>query len=1059
MTEETIFTAALEKQSPTERSAFLDEACGGDAALRQRLDALIEAHEQAADFLEKPAAEQIAAGISPSTNHTERIDAVKPAVEGITETPADPVAAETRAAPPGEGENAQSLDFLAPPEKPGALGRLGHYDVLAVIGRGGMGVVLKAFDEELQRVVAIKVMAPQLAATATARKRFRREAQAAAAVRDEHVIDIHAVNEVNGLPYLVMEYVNGVSLQEQLDQSGPLELKEILRIGMQTATGLAKAHAQGLIHRDIKPANILLENGVQRVKLTDFGLARAVDDASLTQSGVIAGTPQYMAPEQARGEAVDHRADLFSLGSVLYAMSTGRPPFRASSVMATLKRVSEDMPRPVREMNPEIPDWLAAIIDKLQAKEPAQRFRSAQEVADLLGRHLSHLQQPATVPLPPPVTRPSPPQSRKRSHALPWVLAAVAVVGLSCCVLAVPVIWMFGWIVVRPALPPDLPPVSEERIGPVVDEMGTRAVEAPPAIARVRRFAPPKDVPITQDGVTATADGWKIENTGFQQRTVRLFEVRDLDVKGCRLVFRVRMRTETKEKLENRRVFTRVEMAFRPKVTIKKSLTGDTVTEKSWNALARRGNTAWAQEEAATTCLSQPDAIALNLLVEGIGAIWIKDVELVALPLAAEAGGERPAKPFIILPRANGAERTFATLAAAAAAARSGDTIEVRGDGPYACEPITLAGKALTIRAGKGCQPVVQPKDGKLADPMLETDAPLVLEGLTLQCWEPRQAKEGHPERNSLLLLWKAPLHAAHCRFRAKTSCVAVWASESPVCDLRHCEIGGPELHAGVDWMTPSKGRLLLENCILVAGSHGLVIHQKWATGKGCTVQLRGNTLSAYLLLDYWLWTPFKDVSSYWFPLARNMGLHESVRMVPIQIDARDNLLDTQAYVLDFMQIDQTKPLSAKDAAAALPRLISWGDRRNVYPAQPHPFLRLSAANCGEVLRTPVSPPDVATAADWEGYWGSKDTDSIHGKFQYQGGDVRLRGKSNPEQILASDFRLTAGSAGKEAGKDGRDLGADVDLVGPGPPYERWKKMPAYQQWLKDTEPVRGGKP
>src|SRR5206468_12142064 len=120
-----------------------------------------------------------------------------------------------------------------------------------------------------------------------------------------------------GLPYLVMQCVAGLSLQERLDRDGPLELHEVLRIGLQTASGLAAAHAQGLVHRDVKPANILLENGVERVKLTDFGLARAAADASLTQSGVVAGTPQYMAPEQARGEAVDHRADLFSLGSVL----------------------------------------------------------------------------------------------------------------------------------------------------------------------------------------------------------------------------------------------------------------------------------------------------------------------------------------------------------------------------------------------------------------------------------------------------------------------------------------------------------------------------------------------------------------------------------------------------------------------------------------------------------------------------------------------------------------------------------------------------------------------
>ena len=160
------------------------------------------------------------------------------------------------------------------------------------------------------------------------------------------MVDIHAVAEANGVPYLVMEYVSGRSLQDRLDQNGPLELIQILRIGMQTAAGLAKAHAQGLIHRDIKPANILLENGVPRVKITDFGLARAVDDASLTQSGVVAGTPQYMAPEQARGEPVDHRADLFSLGSVLYAMCTGQPPFRAGNTVAVLRQVAEETPRP-----------------------------------------------------------------------------------------------------------------------------------------------------------------------------------------------------------------------------------------------------------------------------------------------------------------------------------------------------------------------------------------------------------------------------------------------------------------------------------------------------------------------------------------------------------------------------------------------------------------------------------------------------------------------------------------------------------------------------------------
>ncbi len=298
------------------------------------------------------------------------------------------------------------LGFLSPPEKPGQLGRLERYEVLEEIGRGGMGVVVKAFDPSLHRVVAIKVLAPQLATSGVARKRFLREAKAAAAVTHDHIVTIHAVDEVDGLPYLVMQYISGQSLQDRIDKDGPLELADILRIGMQTASGLAAAHARGIVHRDIKPANILLEEGVQRVKITDFGLARAMDDASLTQSGFVAGSPLYMAPEQARGETLDHRADLFSLGSVLYTMCTGRPPFRAANTLAVLRRVSEDTPRPIRETNPEIPDWLTEIVTKLMSKEPTDRFQSAAEVEEVLGRQLAQLQH---APWTPPPRSPAPP--------------------------------------------------------------------------------------------------------------------------------------------------------------------------------------------------------------------------------------------------------------------------------------------------------------------------------------------------------------------------------------------------------------------------------------------------------------------------------------------------------------------------------------------------------------------------------------------------------------------------------------------------------------------------
>lgn len=297
-------------------------------------------------------------------------------------------------------EVAQVLGMLNPTDDPEMLGRLGGYEVSGVIGSGGMGVVLKAFDRPLDRTVAIKVLAPRLASSGAARRRFAREAKAAATVLHPNVIVIHGVLNDGPLPFLVMPYIRGESLQRRLDRQGPLQTEEILRIGQQVASGLAAAHGQGLVHRDIKPANILLEDGVERVTLTDFGLARAVDDASLTRSGIIAGTPQYMSPEQARGDNVDGRSDLFSLGSVMYAMCTGRPPFRAETSYGILRRITDTEPRPIREVNATIPAWLEHIIQRLHTKSLYDRIQTADHVAMLLQKCLAHLQQPTIVELP-----------------------------------------------------------------------------------------------------------------------------------------------------------------------------------------------------------------------------------------------------------------------------------------------------------------------------------------------------------------------------------------------------------------------------------------------------------------------------------------------------------------------------------------------------------------------------------------------------------------------------------------------------------------------------------
>jgi hypothetical protein len=416
VSERDIFLDALKRKDPAERSAFLDRACAGNPAQRQRLEALVRAHDQTGGALEQPVGEKTASQPSEVGDQTEAAD--------------PPTSLDTDGAwKEGEGPDPdEDLSFLDPPQKSGTLGRLGQYEVLEILGKGAFGIVFKGFDDKLHRVVAIKVMSPRLATNATARKRFIREARAAAVVRHENVIAIFAVDD-GDLPYLVMECIPGQTLQAKLDRRGPLETREVLQIGYQIASGLAAAHKQGLIHRDIKPANILLENSVERVKITDFGLARAVDDASLTQNGVVAGTPQYMAPEQARGENIDARADLFSLGSVLHAMCTGRVPFRSGNTLAVLKRVCEETPRPIREVNADIPEWLCAIIARLHAKKPEERFQSAAEVAELFSQHLARLQQglPVAAPLAAPVAGPA--SRRGRWIAATLVLLALVVAG------------------------------------------------------------------------------------------------------------------------------------------------------------------------------------------------------------------------------------------------------------------------------------------------------------------------------------------------------------------------------------------------------------------------------------------------------------------------------------------------------------------------------------------------------------------------------------------------------------------------------------------------------
>lgn len=311
-------------------------------------------------------------------------------------------------------------DLLAPPQEPDEMGRLGPYRVLRLLGRGGMGVVFEAEDPQLRRKVALKAMLPALAASEGARRRFLREGQAAAAIENDHIIPIYQVDQDRGIPFIAMPLLRGESLDELVKREGRLPVAEVLRIGREVARGLAAAHERGLIHRDIKPANLWLEardegrgastaetpasgiarpsSSAPRVKILDFGLARAAPgDVELTQTGAIIGTPAYMSPEQANGESVDARSDLFSLGSVLYRLCTGELPFKGTDTTSTLLAVATAEPKPPGELNSEMSPALSDLILQMLAKNKGARPPSAEAVADALetlARELANEPQP-----------------------------------------------------------------------------------------------------------------------------------------------------------------------------------------------------------------------------------------------------------------------------------------------------------------------------------------------------------------------------------------------------------------------------------------------------------------------------------------------------------------------------------------------------------------------------------------------------------------------------------------------------------------------------------------
>ena len=337
-------------------------------------------------------------------------------------------------APPTLSGKAKQIEatFLRPPAGPGEIGRIGNYRVMGLLGAGGMGMVFRAEDLVLGRPVALKIIRPDLREQEEGWQRLQREARLLAAIKHDNLVTLYQAGEENEVFYLAMELLEGESLEDRLKRENKLGVPEILRLAREIAAGLAAIHASNLIHRDIKPSNIWLEGKASRAKILDFGLARSVhggNNSTLTQAGTVVGTPAYMSPEQARGDKLDPRSDLFSFGSVVYCMCAGKTPFAGDSLIAQLTALAVDIPPPLHTIEPRIPKDLSDLLVKLLEKKPSARPASAEEVIAKLEEIAGIAQSQRIAPLP---RKPLPSMSAKKKPAAKkkengWIPVAVAI--------------------------------------------------------------------------------------------------------------------------------------------------------------------------------------------------------------------------------------------------------------------------------------------------------------------------------------------------------------------------------------------------------------------------------------------------------------------------------------------------------------------------------------------------------------------------------------------------------------------------------------------------------
>jgi len=773
-------------------------------------------------------------------------------------------------------------------------------------------------------------------------------------------------------------------------------------------------------------------------------------------------------------------------------MCTGRPPFRASATLAVLKRVAEDAPRPIREIIPETPLWLCEIIAKLHAKNPDDRFQSAREVADALADREAQFNANTELTDSPGFPIGKPRRSRR------WQGIAAAALLLPC--LALTLTETAGLTQLFRGQPPTHDPVKADRgLAPI--QAAEPPVAAPTLFSdAVLLMSFAKDTFYQKNGKTYVRDlsghgndGW-CDNVAFtsdgkagggllcqggQLRLAKSLINRQPNytiIAWCRCekpgpahTAQHLYQTAVPEKLNEacfdvyfppeRNCYVNAWHADLAENWIGAS-TGVTTIPAGWFFVAialTDGETGKGKlrividdrihvrtSQMVASDAQKVDAAGYNIngVIDELAVFQraLSDEEIMAVRAIGQKGIEfgpivriEPKEPFAILARGPRAERRFGTLAEAVNYAGHGETIEIRGNGPFVTDPVLITGRAMTIRAAEGFTPVLRlsPKGTKAASPLLESDSALVLEGLELQ--RVGEVDWHHKPPPRTVCSRQAPLFVANCRFLLKSPGAGILAEGSPVCAVRNCEFLDTGQSVGqVGWTPPDTGRLTLENSV-GSGDAGLSIWLCRRAFADMSVRLAHNTLVARVPILLFL-NP-------------EGGFFDDGP--PIRLEAYENILEGQDGILDVRQWNGSlvagKPRPTNEIEQLLPRLVAWRAERNLY----HPSNGFLSHSSVEEL--PQPSPRIKSLEDWRRLWGSPDSAAVQGRPSYQGGNLFARSSHAPEKLSSSDFRLSPDRIGYRAGKEARDLGADVDLVGPGKAYERWKKSPEYAQWLKDT--------